>query len=125
MILRMARNMLIAARNQTPINLYTDPVPMGDNNQGDGIITVHQLEPHPSNTAEMAIYLETSNDGRNFATSGTPLTTVSSASTTSFSLGSINAAQMRLRFSFEPSTSGTDNGSAFCTFDLDIRLDRA
>lgn len=119
MIVKYASNQIMIASNLTAMEITTDPINIPGYNAALGILTVHHIHAPGSNTAQLDVIPERSNDGSNWVTDPASF----QVSTTGESANSepSDSAQVRVKFKFDPANMGTDTGTAFIAFDFSVR----
>lgn len=119
MIVAFANNQVILCEGGgATVEVTTDPVPMGENNRGAAILTVHYIFGATSPT--LAYVTQVSNDGTTWVAQGPDDAGINAAGTRPIVVDSINGAFTRVKYTFSASGSGT---AAVC-FDLHVNLDK-
>ncbi len=123
MIVAFANNQTMSAVGGGSTNdLYTDPVPMGENDRASPIFNVHYaFAGGGGGTPTISYQGQMSNDGTNWVdvTGLTDSTTAATATPRALAAKSVNGAFIRFKFSF----GSTGTGTAGVAFDLHVLLD--
>lgn len=119
MVIAFANNQVIAANMGTTSTIYTDPVPLNNNDRA----TCHLFVEYIFNAAGsgVAYQAQVSNDGVNWAdASGITDNSTIVTNTPKPIVGAVNGAFLRFKLMF---TAG--GGIGMCNFDLHVMLDHA
>lgn len=119
MLVVFANNQSIIDYNAVVTTIYTDPVPIGDNNQATGTTSVHRLFNYFTGYG-LKWNMEVSNDGVNFVTQGPATGALESAATSLQTPTKVSGVYARLAISFKADTSVI--GGAL--FDVHVNFDR-
>ena len=117
MVIAFANNQVIAANSGTS-TIYTDPVPLNDNDRA----TCHLMVEYIFNASGSGVVYQAqvSNDGVNWVdASGVTDNSTTVTSTPEAIVGTVNGAFLRFKITF------TASGIGMCNFDLHVMLDHA
>jgi hypothetical protein len=122
MLIAFADNLtLVAIGTGVATTVYTDPVPLGNNDRLTGMLNVHSLV-KTAGTATLTYTAQVSNDGGQNYVDSTTVTDSTTAVGVLQKVGTINGALVRFKYGFII-TGGAAGDVASVCFDLHVNLD--
>ena len=115
MVIAFANNQVIVTAQSATNTIYTDPVPLNDNDRASCHLLIEYLI--NAGAGGVTYLAQVSNDGTNWADTSTTDTTT--AVGLRVLVGSINGAFLRFKISYQAGGSGI----GACCFDLHVMLD--
>jgi hypothetical protein len=121
---------VVFANNQTLVTVqgaattvFTDPVPLGDNDRLSAMLDVHSIvKGGMVTTGTLAYVAQVSNDGgQNYVDSTTVLDSTTATGVRQV-VGTVNGALLRFKYTFT-AAGGNAGDFAGCCFDLHVNMD--
>jgi hypothetical protein len=122
MLIAFANNQTLVSVGSTTTTIFTDPVPLGNNDRLTAMLNVHSLVKTGGTTGTLSYTAQVSNDGgQNYVDSASVVDSVTGTGVEQV-VGTVNAALVRFKFSLLLS-GGASSDVLACCFDLHVNMD--